>query len=67
MCKKLTFSELLLVSHTSYGNLKANCNVRRSPVVDSVLSQIKPLNAELNPICSFLALFGDHHIFHVSR
>jgi len=32
-CKKLTFSELLFVSHTSHGNLKVHCNVRRSPVV----------------------------------
>jgi hypothetical protein len=28
---------------------------------------IKPLNAELNPICSLLALLGAHHILHVSR
>jgi len=27
----------------------------------------KPLNAELNPICPLLALFGAHHILHVSR
>jgi hypothetical protein len=26
-----------------------------------------PLNAELNPICHFLALLGAQHIFHVSR
>jgi len=26
-----------------------------------------PLNAELNPICHFLALLGAHYIFHVSR
>ena len=25
------------------------------------------LNAELNPICHLLALFGAHHILHVSR
>ena len=25
-----------------------------------------PLNAELNPICHFLALLGAHHILHVS-
>ena len=25
------------------------------------------LNAELNPIGHLLALFGDHHILHVSR
>jgi len=28
---------------------------------------INPLNAELNPICHFLALLGAHHIFHISR
>jgi hypothetical protein len=27
---------------------------------------IKPLNAKLNPVCPLLALFGDHHILHVS-
>ena len=26
-----------------------------------------PLNADLNPICNFLALLGAHHILHVSR
>jgi len=26
-----------------------------------------PLNAELNPICHFLALLGAHPILHVSR
>ena len=26
-----------------------------------------PLNAELNPICHFLALLGPHHILRVSR
>ena len=26
-----------------------------------------PLNAELNPICHLLALFGAHQILHVSR
>jgi hypothetical protein len=28
---------------------------------------IKPLNAELNPICNLLALLGAHRILHVSR
>jgi len=28
---------------------------------------INPLNAKLNPICPFLALFGAHHILHVSK
>jgi hypothetical protein len=33
----------------------------------SILSQINPLNAKLNPICHLLALLGVHHILHVSR
>jgi hypothetical protein len=28
---------------------------------------INALNAELNPICHFLALLGAHHILHVGR
>ena len=28
---------------------------------------VNPLNAELNPICYFLALLGAHHFLHVSR
>ena len=28
---------------------------------------INPLNAELNPICHFVALLGIHHFLHVSR
>ena len=31
------------------------------------ISNINPLNAELNPICHLLALLGPHHILHVSR
>ena len=30
-------------------------------------SLLNPLNAELNSICSLLALLGAHHILHVSR
>ena len=30
-------------------------------------SLFNPINAELNPICHFLALLGAHHILHVSR
>ena len=31
-----------------------------------VITNINNLNAELNPVCHLLALFGAHHIFHVS-
>jgi hypothetical protein len=30
-------------------------------------NSIKPLNAELDPICHLLALLGVHHFLHVSR
>ena len=30
------------------------------------ISQINPLNPELNPICYFLALLGAHHFLHVN-
>ena len=30
-------------------------------------NQLNLLNAELNPICHFLALLGAHHILHVSK
>jgi len=30
-------------------------------------SVFNPLNAELNPICPLLSLFGAHHILHISR
>ena len=30
------------------------------------LTDINPLNAELNPICYLLALLGPHHFLHVS-
>jgi len=35
--------------------------------IQNVFFSINPLNAELNPICHFLALLGAHHIFHVSE
>jgi len=31
------------------------------------IHNIKPLNAELNPICCLLALLGAHHFLHFSR
>ena len=33
----------------------------------NVYHLIKPLNAELNPICYLLVLLGVHHFLHVSR
>jgi hypothetical protein len=35
--------------------------------LSKVITAIKPLNAELNPICHLLALLGAHHILYVSR
>jgi hypothetical protein len=31
------------------------------------MSNVNPLNAQLNSICHMLALLGAHHIFHISR
>jgi hypothetical protein len=51
--------------------------VPRSPILNLINTvhafllfykiHFNPLNAELNPICHFLALVGAHHILHVSR
>jgi hypothetical protein len=35
--------------------------------VNVMVFRINPLNPELNPICSLLALLGAHHFLHVSR
>ena len=32
-----------------------------------IYCNIKPVNAELNPICHLLTLLGAHHILHVSK
>jgi len=41
--------------------------IPRMFVVIIAVTFLNPLNAELNPICPLLALFGAHHILHVSR
>jgi len=41
--------------------------LRRTSVNTKLILSIKLLRAKLNPICSLLALFGAHHILHVSR
>jgi len=41
-------------------------NVRNMLSVEEV-KKLKPLNAELNPICHLLALLEAHHILRVSR
>jgi len=33
----------------------------------SVAQHLNPLNAERNPICHLLSLFGAHRILHISR
>jgi hypothetical protein len=38
-----------------------------TPVLYLGRTVLKPLNAELNPICHLLALLGAHPILHVSR
>jgi hypothetical protein len=46
-----------IFNHFSQNELKSRTRYR---------CYIKPLKAELNPICHLLALLGAHHIFHVS-
>ena len=43
------------------------CNTFFNNLLQNVFSVVSPLNAELNPICHFLALVGAHHILNVSR
>jgi hypothetical protein len=55
----------------SLKTLLHSVDLQKSPVVGNKLaklsSHVKPLNAQLNPICHFLALLGAHHILHISR
>jgi len=37
------------------------------PLTSKHYRRLNPSNAELNPICPLVALFGSHHILHVSR
>jgi len=41
--------------------------VEKVTMINNETPEINPLNAELNPICCFLALFGAHHFLQVSR
>ena len=48
------------------------CKLRRPGPTGGVAESwgqdyLNPLNAELNPVCHWLALLGAHHILHVSR
>ena len=49
--------------------LQLNCSDTqfKITVYSTTVQSINPLNAKLNPICPLLALFGAHHILHVSR
>jgi len=52
--------------------LPLNRNIKNSECLPTPCSPhkenaINPLNAELNPICHFLALLGAHHILLISR
>ena len=60
-----------------YGSVSTFCNATYSRCLFlhmvkihsccPILTDINPLNPELNPICYLLALLGAHHFLHVSR
>jgi len=78
LLEKLTSSQLVKKLPAFYGTrsslphsqVSATCpypeSDRSSPCPHILQIHINPLNAELNPICHFLALLGAHHILHVS-
>jgi len=47
--------------------LETNSKVKNIKDLYRGISDFKPLNPELNPICYLLALLGAHHFLHVSR
>jgi len=53
----------------SFPALQFGQHIVSPSVLSSVTLAVKfnPLNPELNPICSLLALLGAHHFLHVSR
>jgi hypothetical protein len=59
--------------HFSNRNHRSNCSAVPSHMhiyfewVNTKYFMFNPLKAELNPICPLLALFGAHHILHISR
>ena len=58
-----------LVSKKKYSlkNLDICREIQDSTWVVALIKKINPLNAELNPICSLLALLGAHDFLHFSR
>jgi len=59
-------------SYINVHNIHAVCSFESTPtkiVCDSstLISNINPLNAKLNPICHLLALLDAHHILHISK
>jgi hypothetical protein len=63
ICKEysvITFMTITVITH--------NCNfLKKNFVHIEVIMKVNPSNAELNPICYWLALLGAHHFLHVSR
>jgi hypothetical protein len=52
---------------TKYVNPRRTYAQENINVTIKFVKLLNPLNAELNSICPLLALFGAHHILHVSR
>jgi hypothetical protein len=55
---------IIHILYTGCAKIKKKNNSGAKGLINT---NIKPLNAELNPISCLLALLGTHHILHVSR
>ena len=67
---RMNFEEKIRVPKFSLETMKHNpmdTPVFLLPFLVLLIIDLNPLNAELNPICPLIALFGAHHILNVSR
>ena len=65
--KKLNIVLMCAVSPVVHISNICSCQNKFFNFPVAVNNSINPLNAELNSVCSLLALLGAHHILHVSR
>jgi hypothetical protein len=63
------YMNFVIIDGFLYPSLTSIPSIEEAVLCDFIIIHniLKPLNAELNPICHFLAVLGAHPIFHVSR